>query len=454
MEIAVKNAKKTSILLLAPPQSDEELFGPYKDLSGYFFPLGLAHIASMLKKHNFNVTILDAVVEQMTHEDFRKYLKGTRFDVVGISCFTNTYQNSLDSAKIVREVLPDTLLTLGGVHITSLPQRSFKECPEADILMIGEAEYTFVDLCYQLEKNDRDFSKIAGILYRDQGDPHTLKATTPRGFAPDLDELPLPAYEELNMAKYIPDDSMSKYLPSYSLFASRGCPYPCTFCGASITMGKKPRYKSIDLFIDEVKLLKSRYGAKGFVLQDSTLLLNQPWVADMCRRLIDEKLDLNWTCNARVDQVDEEILGLMKASGCWQIHYGVESGNPETLELLQKKASLEQARIAIPQTQRAGIQASTSYIVGCPGEDEEKSWNTVRFARSLGAEFAIFFIPVPYPATVFYETCRIDGGIREDAVWKDYSSVNYDNPVYINPLIGRERMRTLAYEARPGASTT
>ena len=336
---------------------------------------------------------------------------------------------------------------MGGVHITSLPQRSFKECPDADIFMVGEAEYTFLDLCCQLEENRLDLSRIQGILYRDADHPEKMRATLPRPFVTDLDELPLPAYEELNMDRYVPDDSMSKYLPSYSLFASRGCPFPCTFCGASITMGKKPRYKSVDLFINEIKLLKARYGARGFVLQDSTLLLNEKWVAEMCQRLIDEKVDVHWTCNARVDQVNEHILGLMKKAGCWQIHYGVESGNPETLALLEKKATLDEARMAIPITQKAGIQASTSYIVGCPGEDEERAWNTVRFAKELAAEFAVFFIPVPYPATVFYETCRRDGGIREDAEWKDYSSVNFDNPVYVNPLIGKEKMKRLAYEA-------
>ncbi|MBN2010076.1 B12-binding domain-containing radical SAM protein [candidate division KSB1 bacterium] len=436
----VKHSKSTSVLLINPPQSDDELFGKYKNLAGYFIPVGLLSIAAVLKANGYTVKILDSVIEGMTFDNFREFIRSTDYDIVGITSFTNTFQNTIDAARIVREELSDALIVIGGVHVTALPVRSLNDCPDANIIVIGEGEYTLLDICEHVERHNRDFSDIQGIVYRNQSEP---KTTPPRPIIKHLDELPIPAYEDIPLEKYIPDDSISKYTPCYSLFASRGCPYNCIFCSAHITMGKQPRYKSLDYFFNEIDLLIEKYNAKAFIIQDSTLLNNKKWVKTLCERLIANNYKIHWTCNARVDQVDEHILVLMKKAGCWLIEYGAESANPKSLTLLRKAFTVEQIRVAIEQTRNAGIMVACTYIIGCPGEDLNDAWHTVRFAREMATEFAMFFLPVPYPGTILYDVCQKDGGLQTNISWKDYSAVNYNNPIYVNPRIDPETFKTL-----------
>ena len=139
----------------------------------------------------------------------------------------------------------------------------------------------------------------------------------------------------------------------------------------------------------------------------------------------------------------------MRRSGCWQIGFGVESGNQETLDFIKKGGSinLELIRKIVGQAKRNRINVITSFILGMPNEDERMVQNTIRFALELRGHQAMFYLPVPYPGTELYQICKQTGGLREDARWRDYLSVDFQNPVYINPKLGREKMRYYYYRA-------
>lgn len=424
-------------LLLSPIIPFEVLWGKFHKGGGFIPPLGLMSIASYAREKGYQTEILDTGVEGMDSEGLARILQEKRYNVIGIPCFTNTARYTFDTAALVKKILPDSLVVIGGVHATVLPERTLEECPDSDIVVIGEGELTFVELLEWRSKKDRKLEDIAGIVYRDGAG---LKKTQARRFIDDLDSLPIGAYDLLKLEKYTPHPTQYKRLPSFPILTTRGCPFSCTFCSASKVLGKKLRVRSLDSVFREIDLLVRQYGAKGLYIQDSSFVTSRRYVVDFCERLLQGKYNLSWMCNARVDQIDEELLALMKSSGCWQITFGIESANEASLKLIKKNQDKKMIVKAVEAVRKAGMQIMACYILGLPGETGRDVENTINFARSLATQTALFFLPVPYPGTELLEQCKSDGGLRQDVAWDDYNSTEFSKPIYINPLLGKERL--------------
>jgi len=148
-----------------------------------------------------------------------------------------------------------------------------------------------------------------------------------------------------------------------------------------------------------------------------------------------------WSCNTRTDRVDPELLALMYEAGCRTITYGIESGNQQSLDVLKKNIKVEKQEEAVNWTHKSRISLLCSYILCLPGETEDMVQNTIDYAKRLGSQMTLFYLPVPYPGSELYKVCKSTGGLRETKDWSEFLSVDFDNPVYINPLIGKERMR-------------
>ena len=190
-----------------------------------------------------------------------------------------------------------------------------------------------------------------------------------------------------------------------------------------------------------MKYLKEEHGMRGVYFLDSIMTVNRKFSAKLFQRMIDEKLDLQWSCSTRVNTIDPELLDLMKESGCWNISFGLESGNDETLKIMRKQTTTERARQAIKEVKAAGIQATGFFILCAPGEDYEMTMNTIKFAKELKMDTSIFFLPVPFPGTRLHEQCTEIGGIRDNLDWEDYKEwMDPTNPLWVNPLIGKEKM--------------
>jgi radical SAM superfamily enzyme YgiQ (UPF0313 family) len=224
--------------------------------------------------------------------------------------------------------------------------------------------------------------------------------------------------------------------------SQRGCPYPCTFCEAHVALGKKLRLYSPKRVIEELKILKYEKGARGIYFQDSTFTMNRKYIAQVFELMIKEGVnDLLWSCTTRTDRVDPELLSLMYAAGCRNILYGIESANESSLKVIRKGISAERQAEGVAWTHKARITMLCSYILCLPGETEEMVDNTVQYAKRLAAQMSLFYLPVPYPGSDLYKVCKETGGIRETRNWSEYLAIDFDDPVYVNPLIGKERMR-------------
>jgi len=435
------------ILLLEPMQSKEERWGSFSKESGTNPPLGLFSIYAYMKQKHFDIELIDTQVTPLTSDQLAERLIEKKYDIIGIPVFTITAYAAFQTAALCKKILPHVLIVFGNVHATAFPERTLRECPEADIIVLGEGEYTLEEIVRNHVQGDHieGIESIKGIAYR-QGE--AVRINERRPLIPDLDALPS-IFDYVEVDQYVPFPHYYRVLPAVSSMTQRGCPFSCSFCAAAVVHGNKTRFRSVSSVVKELKSLKAKFGIRSVYFQDSTMTVSKEYILALCREIRRAELHIEWSCFSRVDCVDTEILKAMRAAGCWQICYGVESGNAASLEVIGKGGAITLALIekTISETKKAGINVLASFILGLPGEDEAMVMKTIKFALKLAPQTALFFLPMPFPGTKLYESCARSGGIRSDATWLDYRGIDFDDPVYVNPLLGKEKMKQLYHLA-------
>lgn len=442
LNISEKN-KKLKILFTIP-LADSRFF--YKSMAKGVginnFSYGVASLSALAKSQGFSVEFFDSQLVKNPTKDFQEYLKSKQFDLIGMTVYSMTVHKVIETAEFCKKILPEVKIVLGGAHATVVPKETLELSSAIDFVVFGEGEYTFLELISALEDNKEDFSHIKGLAFRKK---NIIILNQPRPIIKDLNELPMPDYRLFPIDKYVVSPNIVTRYPTFCLQVSRGCPYNCAFCEYNKALGKKFRTRSFDNIIKEIKYLKKGLKARGLVFRDSTFTLNKNWLEEFCRIFIKEKINIPWMCYSRTDAISNHpgLLELMKKAGCWQIGFGCESANQKSLDLLNKQTTVKQNIIAVKETLKIGINVSTTWIIALPGEGEEDVMNTINLACTLGGHIAKFFLPIPYPGTKLYEFCKDDGGINKDFSWEDYDMLFPDNPVYINPRIGKEKMKNL-----------
>lgn len=433
------------VLLLTPVWDSSQMWGKFKDGAGSYLPINIMTIAAYVEKAGFSTKIFDATNLRLTKSFLSDYFQNNSFKVIGISSYTASICSAYRTATLAKKLLPNVKIMLGGIHGTLLPEQSLRECPALDSVCIGEGEATFLEyIKHCINGEPTELAKIEGIAYRDPS-TQTAVRTNPRAANRNLAWLPMPAYHLVSMERYLMPPANYHKKPAYATYVSRGCPFTCSFCNSRDIFGPGGAgYRPIDHVIAEIRLLQNRYGMQDVFFYDGTFTTNKKWVQEFCIRLIKEKIHLEWSCNTRCDTVDWETARLMKRAGCWKVLIGVESANQKSLDLLNKRETVDTIENGIKYFKKAGIQITASYILGLPGETEEDVMKTIRFSRKLATEAAMYFIPVPMPQTKLMDDCRTDGGLVGNADdWNDYSTFNIEKPLYVNPRIGHKRLAEL-----------
>ena len=428
------------ILLLEPFYPPEAAWGSIKTEQGFIPPLGTIAVYRWLEEKGYDVSFFDTQFGDHDEEGLKNLLRENQYNLIGLPVFTPTANYVFETAKLIRSTLPDCVILYGGVHVTDCAVKSLEESAECDFIIRREGEDTLVELIETLKSGTIDFTHIKGLTWRKDGG--IIIQNPDRDLFPDLDELPLGFFGDLDLTRYVPHPTQYVQLPTYNVVTQRGCPYPCTFCEAHVALGKKLRLYSPKRVVEELKILKFEKGAKGLYFQDSTFTLNRNYVSELFDLMIKEGVnDLLWSCTTRTDRVDPELLAHMYEAGCRNILYGIESGNQQSLDVLKKNIKVDIQEKAVEWTHKAKITMLCSYILCLPGETEEMTQNTIKYAKRLSSQMALFYLPVPYPGSELYKICKENGGLRETKNWAEYLSIDFDNPVYINPNIGKERMK-------------
>lgn len=433
----------THCLLILPPFES----GKGSILKSFVYsmpPIGLLSIASWLRHNGIAVSLLDFTIEN-THKFTLEQIIKTHIDEngipdwIGISVCTPVAYSAYKVSDVCKKYLPQTKVVMGGPHITVLGADIFNECHTVDFLITGEGEYTFCNLI-----NNNDLTPSNLLL---KGIP-TTRETLP---APEVDlhNLPMPAYDLLKFIKYTPPpSSLNSKKPGIGLITSRGCPYKCTFC--TKISGSKLRLIPIPHVIDEIKYLKKTFKIKQFHFYDDTITCHKHHIIELCNALLSEKLNIHWSCFARVDTVDEEMLKLMKRAGCFIIMYGVESMDEEILKKIDKSITVTQIRNALEQTRKAGIESRISLIIGTPHETHESIKKTKTEMLKLKTDFLQVFIAIPMPGSQFYFEAKAQNRLLSEN-WTDFnlSKVIYKHPVFNEKeLFALQRQLYIAFYLR------
>jgi radical SAM superfamily enzyme YgiQ (UPF0313 family) len=220
----------------------------------------------------------------------------------------------------------------------------------------------------------------------------------PRPFIQDLDDLPMPMHELLPLQKYRMPLIKG---PFTFIVTSRGCPAGCTYCIKHVSYQFGVRLRSPKLLVEEMKSLKEQ-GIHNIHMYADLFTVNRDQVMELCELMIQENLNIKWTCNSRVDYVDEEMLQMMARAGNRLISWGIESGNEQILKHARKGAYPDKAERALTWAKKAGIMNWGYFIIGLPGETEETIQETIAFAKSLPLDIALFHVAAPYPGTPFF----------------------------------------------------
>ena len=408
-----------SVVLINPPLSLADRYGKAMAQFGAVSePLGLAYIAGMLEKNNIPVTIIDAQAENFSREQVTSLLVSNyRESIVGITLLTPLFPAVKSLSDCIKKALPETTIVLGGPHCTALKGQVLEEIHSADIVCVGEGEETMSAIANVKLKSE--WSDISGICYRDHDQVFCNDA---RSYISDLDSIPPPARHLLPMEKYhltasrVSGDS---YCPT--IIVARGCPFSCTYC--SRIFGKTLRLHSIKRIISEIDFLIEKFNIKQINIEADTLTANKIFLHKLCEALITGGYNkkLKWTCESRVDTVDEKSLKLMKKAGCWQISYGVETGNQRLLDKINKGTNLGEIENVFKTTHQVGITIRGFFMLGLPTESREESLATINFAIKLDPLWAQFTITTPYPGTQMFRELKADGKIL-NLDWKNYNT--------------------------------
>ena len=361
------------------------------------YPIFLAYSAAQLKAAGHSVSYIDSVIQDFDMKQTLAEARKEKPDTI----FMETTTPSIEADYVALTALKDATgakIMVGGPHATYFHNKVLKDCPAIDMVIRHEFDTKIAGVVSNLDK----LQKVNGITFRigdeiiDNGDGELCE---------DLNAVPFPDRDTIPWQWYL--EAWYSRRPFMNMMTSRGCPYHCSFClWPQIMYGHKQRFRSLDNVFEEITGLIRRYGLKEINIDDGTFTTNKRRVIEFCRRLREEKIKLIWTCNGRVDTLDDEMLAEMKKSGCKMIRIGVESGSQEVLNRIRKGLTLAQIEEGVRRVKKSGIQALGGFMFGFPYDSRKSVEQTIAFAKKLSPDQVQFSINMCYPGTSLYEYAR------------------------------------------------
>ncbi len=440
--LAERGPDTVDVLLVNPPTPDGGIWirsqhrvGRRSRENMVWPQMELATFAACLQP-DYKVEIVDANATRMTWHEFEQLLDKKRPKYYLTQVTAPTLTNDMYGVFLAKSKGAKTIAF--GTHVTPNTMNTMVAYPALDFVVRGEPEMTLRELVDALEgqtgenpemealmqKTDParrpisaelvargDFSPIKGLAWRCAGQ---IKLNPDRPFIPDLNDLPLPRHDMLPLDHY----RMPLIKGPYSFVVpSRGCPAGCKYCIKHVSYNYSVRLRSAENIMAELRSLK-KLGINNVMMYADLFTVNRDQVISICKAMIEEKIDMQWMCNSRVDYVDEEMLQLMGQAGCHMISWGIESGSEEVLKRARKGANPAKAEQALKWARKAGIKNFGYFIIGLPGETEETIQQTIAFSKTLPLNVAIFHIAAPYPGTPFFYEVVENGWFRPGTNWE------------------------------------
>ena len=427
-------ATMMKVLLINPPQT-------FYDASigrTIYFPLGLMYLGAVIRDI-CQVEIFDCLTSEVetregtsvtygaSSEDIKKVITEKKPDIVGISVpFTSQFRNAERVARIAKAVNPKIITVFGGPD-PSVRFKAILENDYCDYCIIGEGEETFHEFVKKFASQST-FEGVKGMAYKDKG---TIRYE-PRPFNANLDALPFPAFDLVDMNLYLQNEALYKnrskiYKKSISIITSRGCPYSCVFCSIRLHMGQKYRAHSPEYVMKLLRLYINKYGITQFHFEDDNVSFDKQRFETILDCIIKENLQIQWDTpnGVRIDSLNYNILQKMKKSGCVQITLAIESGNQRVLdEVIKKKTKLPYILEIVKYCKELKIPANAFYVIGFPGETIKEMKDTTNLALKLYRDLDLhphLMVATPLYGTELYEICIRDNLLKGNPTFEELS---------------------------------
>ncbi|AKJ31874.1 B12-binding domain-containing radical SAM protein [Caldimonas brevitalea] len=415
-------------------------------------PLGLLLVAGHLRASGLpcEVEVYDARVNAVfttnekgetifgdTDLESVERIKRARPDIVGISnMFTVQIDRAYTLAKLVKEALPDTIVVIGGPHVTVFPQEALA-LPAIDYVVLGEGEHRFTELVRAFIEGRTP--AVEGVVGKTQviSLPTHKKPTIK--YIPDIDQLPLPAYDLVDLHAYF-DLARRGYSPRYrewgkramTVITSRGCPHTCTFCSIHATMGYKYRFHSLEYMKRHIDLLVTQYGVDFIHFEDDNLTHMPERYDEIIGYMSTLRPKIGWDTpnGVRGDSWTRERIKKAKESGCQFLTVAIESAVPRVLnEIVHKRLELARVEEMIRWCHEFNLRLHAFYIIGFPGETLEEMQTTIDFALDRYRRYGVTpFLQtlIPLPGTPIHRII-LKFGFFKDKIETKHNQVTTDD---------------------------
>lgn len=430
----------TDILLATPQKSNKAIqICP---------PIGLGFLLTYLKKMGHTGHLLDCELKRISPSAFCRSVDLKRYKAIGFNLYTLDMEKVKEYLRVIKKHNKNIITIVGGPQASADPINTLEYLQYADFAVYGEGESSlaeFLNALHNKALNDPTvMKKIPNLIWK----YNNKYQINPQQFEGNLDEIGHPDWEEINPRNY--DTAVhgffAKKLPICPIIVTRGCPYNCTFCGGRKITGYKIRTRNPIKVIEEIKLLKYKYGIQEFQIEDDNFTANKKIAMHFCKTLINEKLDMSWNCpnGVRLDTLDDELLDTMQRSGCYEIAVGIESGNQGILNDMNKGTTIELIRKKVNLINKYNINVIGFIMVGYPSETAE----TIEESRKLALELPLLRVSltrfIPLPGTPVTEELIKKKKINKEDL--NFSKLSYMSFSYIPGGLTNRRLKWLFFK--------
>lgn len=395
-------------------------------------PIGLMYLGAVLREHGYSVEIYDGTFET-SPEQLRVRLRAAgRPRVAGIFAMNSFRDDALATIELLKE---QDITVLAGGPDPSIYDEEYLSAG-ADVVVRGEGEVAILEILAALdirpgaEAEDRradveGLTSIEGVSLFDR-DAHLVRAPD-RAASKTMDDLPMPAYDLIDLHRYVAEWRRVHGYASIQFMTSRGCPFSCTWCARPI-FGRKYRQYSPERAVDEIEHLVNTYGVDHLWLFDDTFVVRRAWVEAFCDAIVERGVKIRWECLARVDLVDESLLAKMRAAGVERINFGFESGSQRVLDRMKKGTTVEDAKRVAAAMHRLGITMGGYVLMGYPGEEWTDIEKTIELITEIQPVDYSTSVALPMPGTEFFSLVRDMMLADNDWAKEDADAVIWDSP--------------------------
>ncbi|MBI4350580.1 MAG: radical SAM protein [Elusimicrobia bacterium] len=450
------------VLLVSPALRNMDVY--QVRARGCMPPLNLMYMAAVLLRGGHEVRIIDLYAEGLSENEFLARAREFGPELAGFAAYTASFDMAAAGARLLKKNFPGIKTAAGGIHLSYLPAACLRS-GAFDFGVVGEGEGTMLELADKLGKKE-DVSSVPGLVYLKEGKAF---ATPPRPLIGDINTLPWPAYQLVDLSKYYLGITRAvSTAPAASVLTMRGCPYKCTFCSHHYGYGGRMRERDPGDVVAEMKSVYDKYGVREFQFEDPSFTCDPAHVKEICRLIRTSGMELSWNCNVRANTASEELFAAMASAGCQRALLGVESGSQEMLDRMKKGITLEAVRKTVALAKKYGMRVNAAFILGTPGETLETAALTNAFALELDPDYVMFSVYIPSPGGELFENLAADGKLDLEKVYgADYITVyserepmvelssvpaakllalmeEYTRGFYLRPSYILKRLRTLA----------